>query len=63
VVVPGVVGLQANVARSLLRAAGLTSGLVYSSNAAPGRVAAQSPGPGARLPRGSYITLVVGRRR
>jgi membrane peptidoglycan carboxypeptidase len=63
VVVPGVVGLQASVARSLLGAAGLTSGLVYSNNGAPGRVAAQSPGPGARLPRGSYVTLVVGRRR
>jgi membrane peptidoglycan carboxypeptidase len=62
VVVPGVVGLRAGVARSLLSRAGLSSGLAYTTNSPPGRVAAQSPGPGSRLPRGSYVTLVVGRR-
>ena len=62
VVVPGVVGLQASVARALLGRAGLTSGLAYTTGGPPGRVAAQSPGPGSRLPRGSYVTLVVGRR-
>jgi membrane peptidoglycan carboxypeptidase len=63
VVVPGVVGLQVSVARALLGAAGLTSGVAYTRNAPPGRVAAQSPGPGSRLPRGSSVTLLVGRRR
>jgi penicillin-binding protein 1A len=63
VVVPGVVGLQASVARTLLAQAGLTSGLAYTSSGPPGRVTAQSPGAGSRLPRGSYVTLVVGRRR
>jgi membrane peptidoglycan carboxypeptidase len=62
VVVPGVVGLQVNVARAVLGGAGLTSGLVYTKNGVPGRVQAQSPGPGSRLPRGSYVTLLVGRR-
>ncbi|HYN18830.1 MAG TPA: penicillin-binding transpeptidase domain-containing protein, partial [Actinomycetes bacterium] len=61
-IVPGVVGLQASVARALLTRAGLTSGLTYTTNGAPGRVAAQSPGPGSRLPKGSYVTRVVGRR-
>jgi membrane peptidoglycan carboxypeptidase len=60
-VVPGVVGLQVSVARSLLAARGLTSGLVYSNNGRRGRVSAQSPGAGARLPKGSYVTLVVRR--
>jgi len=62
VVVPGVVGLQASVARALLDRVGLTSGLAYTNSGPPGRVAAQSPGPGSRLPRGSYVTLVIGRR-
>jgi membrane peptidoglycan carboxypeptidase len=62
VVVPGVVGLQASVARALLSRAGLSSGLTYSNNGPPGRVSAQSPGAGSRLPRGSYVTLVVRRR-
>jgi beta-lactam-binding protein with PASTA domain len=63
VVVPGVVGLQASVAQALLAASGLTSGLVYTGNGPPGLVTAQSPGPGSLLPRGSYVTLVVSRRR
>jgi penicillin-binding protein 1A len=61
-VVPDVVGLQVSVATALLRTAGLTSGLAYTNRGPPGRVAAQSPGPGARLPRGSYVTMVVSRR-
>jgi beta-lactam-binding protein with PASTA domain len=60
-IVPGVVGLQVNVARALLSARGLRSGLAYSRNGRPGRVSAQSPNAGARLPRGSYVTLVVRR--
>jgi penicillin-binding protein 1A len=62
-VVPGVVGLQVSVARALLKTAGLTSGVTYTDRGPPGRVVAQSPGPGARLPRGSNVTLVVGRQR
>jgi membrane peptidoglycan carboxypeptidase len=62
VIVPGVVGLQASVARTLLGQAGLASGLAYTGSGKPGRVAAQSPGPGSRLPRGSSVTLVVSRR-
>jgi membrane peptidoglycan carboxypeptidase len=61
VVVPGVVGLQVSVAQALLSARGLSSGLAYSRNGSPGRVSAQSPGAGARLPKGSYVTLVVRR--
>jgi len=61
-VVPGVVGLQVNVARALLTRAGFSSGLAYTNNGPPGRVAAQSPGAGARLPKGSYVTLLVSRR-
>jgi beta-lactam-binding protein with PASTA domain len=62
VIVPGVVGLQAGVARTVLTRAGLSSGLAYTNRGPPGRVAAQSPGAGAQLPTGSYITLVVSRR-
>ena len=62
VIVPGVVGLQAGVARTVLTRAGLSSGLAYTNSGQPGRVAAQSPGAGAQLPRDSYITLVVSRR-
>jgi membrane peptidoglycan carboxypeptidase len=61
-VVPGVVGLQVSVARALLTRAGFSSGLAYTNRGQPGRVAAQSPAAGARLPKGSYITLVVSRR-
>ncbi|HEV3011886.1 MAG TPA: PASTA domain-containing protein, partial [Actinomycetota bacterium] len=61
-VVPGVVGLQVSVARALLTRAGFRSGLAYTNSGKPGRVAAQSPAAGARLPKGSYITLVVSRR-
>jgi len=60
-IVPGVVGLQVSVARALLKTAGLTSGLAYTNRGPPGRVSAQSPGAGARLPKGSSVTLVVRR--
>jgi penicillin-binding protein 1A len=60
--VPGVVGLQVAVARALLRRAGFSSGLAYTNRGQPGRVVAQSPEPGTRLPRGSYVTLLVRRR-
>ncbi len=62
VVVPGVVGLQVTVATALLRRAGFSSGLAYTDRGQPGRVAAQSPGAGTQLPKGSYITLLVRRR-
>jgi membrane peptidoglycan carboxypeptidase len=61
VVVPGVVGLQVTVAKAVLSARGLSAGLAYSRSGPPGRVNAQSPGAGARLPKGSYVTLVVRR--
>jgi membrane peptidoglycan carboxypeptidase len=62
VIVPGVVGLPVGTARSVLNESGLSTGMAFSTFGQPGRVAAQSPGPGSSLPRGSYITLVVGRR-
>jgi beta-lactam-binding protein with PASTA domain len=62
VIVPGVVGLQAGAARTVLTRAGLSSGMAYTNSGPPGRVAAQSPGAGAQLPTGSYVTLVVSRR-
>jgi membrane peptidoglycan carboxypeptidase len=62
VIVPGVVGLPAGAARAVLTTTGLSSGLAYTNRGRPGRVAAQSPGAGDRLPRGSSVTLVVGRR-
>jgi penicillin-binding protein 1A len=60
--VPGVVGLQVAVAQALLRRVGFSSGLAYTNRGQPGRVVAQSPEPGTRLPRGSYVTLLVRRR-
>jgi beta-lactam-binding protein with PASTA domain len=57
-----VVGLQVAMARALLRRAGFSSGLAYTNRGQPGRVVAQSPEPGTRLPRGSYVTLLVRRR-
>jgi membrane peptidoglycan carboxypeptidase len=62
VVVPGVVGLPVGAARAALSTTGLSSGLAYTNQGRPGRVSAQSPGPGSRLPRGSYVTLLVRRR-
>jgi membrane peptidoglycan carboxypeptidase len=63
VVVPGVVGLPVGTARDLLGALGLQTGLGYSNRGPPDRVVSQSPGAGAQVPAGSYVTLVVGRRR
>jgi beta-lactam-binding protein with PASTA domain len=57
-----VVGLQLSVATAVLRRSGFSSGLAYTNSGKPGRVAAQSPGAGARLPKGSYVTLLVSRR-
>jgi membrane peptidoglycan carboxypeptidase len=62
VIVPGVVGLPVGAARSVLTGSGLSAGMTYTTRGQPGRVTAQSPGPGARLPSGSSITLVVSRR-
>jgi PASTA domain len=61
VLVPGVVGLPAGAARAVLTTAGLSSGLAWTGRGRPGRVTAQSPAPGDRLPRGGQVTLVVGR--
>jgi membrane peptidoglycan carboxypeptidase len=61
-IVPGVVGLPVGVAMAVLSGSGLASGVAYT-NGRPGRVAAQSPAPGGSLPRGSSVTLMVGRRR
>jgi beta-lactam-binding protein with PASTA domain len=44
----------------VLTGSGLDSGLAYTGGR-PGRVAAQSPGAGGQLPRGSSVTLMVGR--
>jgi penicillin-binding protein 1A len=62
VVLPGVVGLPVATARALLGALGLRVGLGYANGGPPDRVVSQSPGPGAQVPKGSYVTLVVGRR-
>jgi membrane peptidoglycan carboxypeptidase len=61
VIVPGVVGLPIGQARAVLSGSGLGAGLAYTSGR-PGRVAAQSPGAGGQLPRGSSVILMVGRR-
>jgi membrane peptidoglycan carboxypeptidase len=61
-IVPGVVGLPVGVAMAVLSGSGLASSVAYT-NGRPGRVAAQSPAPGGRVPRGSSVTLMVGRRR
>jgi membrane peptidoglycan carboxypeptidase len=61
VTVPGVVGLQASVARTLVTSFGLTAGVSYTNGGPPGRVMFQSPGAGTRVARGSSVSLVVGR--
>jgi membrane peptidoglycan carboxypeptidase len=61
-VVPNVVGLQVSAANAVLALFGFSAGITYTNNGQPGRVQSQRPGAGSRLPRGSYITLVVGRR-
>jgi serine/threonine-protein kinase len=62
VVLPGVVGLPVATARALLGALGLRVGLAYSGRGPPDRVVSQNPGAGAQVPKGSYVTLVVGRK-
>jgi membrane peptidoglycan carboxypeptidase len=61
IVLPGVVGLPLAAARGLLSALGLRVGVTGSGP--PDRVVSQSPGAGAQVPKGSLVTLVVGRRR
>jgi membrane peptidoglycan carboxypeptidase len=61
VVLPNVVGLPVGAASGLLGALGLRVGIGYSGGGSPNRVMSQSPGAGTQLPRGSYVTLVVGR--
>jgi beta-lactam-binding protein with PASTA domain len=61
VVLPNVVGLPVGTARDLLGLLGFRVGIGYSGGGAPNRVLSQSPGAGTQLPRGSYVTLVVGR--
>jgi membrane peptidoglycan carboxypeptidase len=62
IVLPGVVGLAVSTARALLGALGLRVGIAYTGNGPRDRVVSQSPGAGAQVPRGSLVTLVVGRR-
>src|SRR5919197_1514289 len=64
VVIPGVVGLQVNVARSILGTFGLLATIAYTtvgSNSQVGQVISQSPPAGTRVPRGSRVTLLGGR--
>jgi beta-lactam-binding protein with PASTA domain len=65
VVVPNVVGQRANGATAAVRRAGLRPQVVYAlafNQSQVGRVLRQSPGGGSRVPRGSGVILVVGRR-
>jgi membrane peptidoglycan carboxypeptidase len=64
-VVPNVVGQRANGATAAVRRAGLRPQVVYAlafNQGQVGRVLRQSPGGGSRVPRGSGVVLVVGRR-
>ena len=61
VVLPNVVGLPVDTARSLLSLLGFQVGIGYSGGGSPNRVMSQSPAAGTQLPKGSYVTLVVGR--
>jgi membrane peptidoglycan carboxypeptidase len=61
IVLPGVVGLPVGTARNILGALGLRVGIGYTSGGSPNRVVSQSPAAGTQVPRGSYVTLVVGR--
>jgi membrane peptidoglycan carboxypeptidase len=63
VVLPNVVGLPVATARALLGALSLRVGVGYTNGGPPDRVVSQSPGAGAQVPAGSYVTVVVGRRR
>jgi membrane peptidoglycan carboxypeptidase len=61
IVLPNVVGLPVGTARTLLGALGLRVGIGYTNGGPPNRVVSQSPGAGTQVPRGSNVTLVVGR--
>jgi serine/threonine-protein kinase len=61
VVLPNVVGLPVNTARGLLGVLGFRVGIGYTAGGSPNRVMSQNPGAGTQLPKGSYVTLVVGR--
>jgi len=58
---PNVVGLPVGTATTLLGALGFQVGIGYTSGGPPNRVVSQSPAAGTQLPRGAYVTLVVGR--
>ena len=64
VIVPGVVGLKVGLAQSLLAAVGLVGSVVYTPTGGNlvDRVVRQAPRPGATVPRGTRVRLVVGRR-
>jgi Tol biopolymer transport system component len=61
--VPKVVGLRLAAAKQRIRRASCTVGRIRKKHSTRvGRVLAQSPRPGTRLPRGGRVNLVVGRR-
>jgi membrane peptidoglycan carboxypeptidase len=65
VVVPNVVGQRASDATAAIRRAGLRPEVTYAlalSRGQVGKVLRQSPGGGSRVPKGSTVILVVGRR-
>lgn len=61
--VPGVIGRSEQEARAILAQAGFTVGQrveeAYSDSVPAGRVMSQSPGAGARVPKGSVVALTV----
>jgi beta-lactam-binding protein with PASTA domain len=62
--VPNVVGLKQNVARKVLKTAGLIVARVtkeYSNTVPAGRVIRQDPAAGTNVPRGAGVALVVSR--
>ena len=62
-VVPGVVGMQLDTARARIRDAGCSVGpITRVRSKQAGRVVAQSPAAGTRLPLGGRVDLTVGRR-
>jgi len=62
-VVPGVIGMQFDKARERIREAGCSVGPTsWVRSPQPGRVIAQSPSKGTRVPLGDPVDLTVGRR-
>jgi membrane peptidoglycan carboxypeptidase len=61
--VPAVTGMRANRAAGVLRGAGFGVRVSYlpGGGGQAGRVVAQSPAAGAQVPKGTTVTLVVGR--